>query len=108
MASTFKNAVLANTGTTATTVYTVPASTTSTVIGLSSANVSAGAVTLDVTLIKGGTTVYLAKNVPVPYGSSIVLIGGDQKVVMETGNYIQIKSSAATSIDTVVSVLELT
>lgn len=107
MASTFKNAVVANIGTSATTVYTAPALTTTTIIGLSTANVSGTSITVDITLVKGGTTVYLAKNVPLPYGSAFVAIGGDQKVVLETGNYIQVKSTAATSIDVIVSVLEL-
>lgn len=108
MASSFKSAVLANVGTSATTAYTAPAATTTTVIGLSVANVSGGAVYTDVTLVKGATTVYLIKNAPVPYGGTLVIVGGDQKVVLETGNYIQVKSTAATSLDVVASVLELT
>lgn len=108
MASAFKSAVSANIGTGATTVYTTPGATTTTVIGLSVANVSGGTVYADVTLVKGATTVYLIKNAPVPYGGTLVVIGGDQKVVLETGNSIRVKSTAATSLDVVASVLELT
>lgn len=108
MPSVFKSAVLQNTGTTATTIYTAPASTTTTVIGLSVANVSGATVSADVTMTKGATTVYLIKAAPVPVGGTLVVIGGDQKVVLETGNLIQVRSSAVTSLDSVASVLELT
>lgn len=108
MASTFKSAASANIGTSATTVYTAPSLTTTTVIGLSVANVSGGSVNIDVLMTKGATTVYLIKGAPLPYGSSMVVVGGDQKVVLEAGNTIQVKSSAATSVDAVISILELT
>jgi hypothetical protein len=108
MASTFKSAVAANIGTTATTLYTAPAATTTTVIGLSICNVHTSGVVARVTLVKGGTTAHLIKNVPLPYGSSLVVVGGDQKVVLATGDYIQVASDVASSIDAVASVLELT
>jgi hypothetical protein len=107
MANTFKSAVLKDVGTSATTLYTTPTATQTTIIGLSVANVSGASVTIDVTFIKGATTVYLVKGAPVPVGGSLVIIGGDQKVVSEANNYIQVKSSAATSIDAIASVLEI-
>ncbi len=108
MASSFKNAVSANVGTTPVDVYTAPALTSTTVIGLSLANTSATSVTANVTVTKGGTTVYVIKTAPVPVGSSLVLFGGDQKLVLEAGNKFSVTSSAVTSLDVVVSVLELT
>lgn len=108
MASIFKSAIATNVGTTATTVYTAPASTTTTVIGLSLANTTGSQVTVDVTVTKGGTTGYLVKSAPVPTGSSLVVVGGDQKVVLETGNLIQVRSSATTSVDAIISILEMT
>lgn len=108
MASVFKSTATANIGTSAVTVYTTPALTSTTVIGLSVANVTGSVAYADVTLVKGATTVHLIKNAPVPYGGTLVVVGGDQKVVLEAGNYIQVKSTAATSLDVVASVLELT
>lgn len=107
MASTFKNAVAASIGTTPVVAYTVPASTVGTVIGLSLANRAALDCQVTVTLTKGGTVVNLIKSAPVPVGSALALMGGDQKLVMETGNLITITSTVATSIDVVVSVLEI-
>lgn len=109
MANTFKSFGNNNLGTTATTIYTAGATSLgNTIIGLSVANVSTSTVNVDVTMNKGATVLYLVKNAPVPVGGSLVVIGGDQKLVAEANNYIQVKSSAATSIDAIVSVLEIT
>jgi hypothetical protein len=43
----------------------------------------------------------------IPAGNSLAAIGGDQKLVMIEDNRILIKSSDATSIDAVVSTLEV-
>lgn len=112
MPSTFKNQVTANIGTSLTDVYQAPASTTTTVIGLSVANtLSTGISTAaDVLLVKSGgsPTAYLVKNADIPVGGSMVVIGGDQKVVLQTGDKIQVKAVDAVAVDVVVSVLELT
>jgi hypothetical protein len=71
------------------------------------ANTTTGTVTASVTLTSGGTTVFLVKNASVPAGGSLVPVGGDQKVVVEAGDVIQVQSSAATSLDVIVSVLEI-
>lgn len=110
MANTFKNAVsAASIGVTATAVYTTPASTTTTVIGLSVANVLTTQIYVDVTLTDTSATktVYLVKGAPVPVGSSLVVVGGDQKVVMEAGDIIKVKSGTAASADVTVSVLQI-
>ena len=108
MASTFKSYAQNTVGTTPVTVYTVPALTQSTVIGLTIANVSASPITVTGTITKGGTTTHVVKNAPVPVGTSLVLFGGDQKLVLEASNSFAVTSSAAVSADCIVSVLELT
>lgn len=108
MANTFKSYGDAGAGTSASTVYTAPASTTSTVIGMTLANVSTGGVSADVQLVKsGGSSYYLAKSAPVPLGGTFVVVGGEQKLVLETGDRIDVTSDTASSIDTIVSVLEI-
>jgi len=37
-----------------------------------------------------------------------VVVGGDQKVVLETNDSIKVKSDTATSVDAVMSILEIT
>lgn len=109
MANTFKSYVGINIGTSASTVLPVVASATqTTVIGMTCANTSGGNITVDVTLTKsGGTTAYIVKGASILAGSSIVVIGGDQKVVAQTGDAIQVKSNTAGSVDAIISVLEI-
>lgn len=109
MANIFKNAVLNDVGTTSTTLYTVPALTTSTIIGLSLANVTTAQIYVDVFLTdtSGATTVHLGKGLPVPVGSSLVVVGGEHKIVLETGDIIKVQSNTAASCDVVMSVLQI-
>lgn len=109
MANTFKNAVYDNVSTTAATIYTVPASTKATIIGLSVANQVTSQIKVDVTLTdtSAAKTVYLVKGAPVPVGSSLVVVGGDQKIVMEAGDIIKVTSNTTSSADVVMSVLEI-
>ena len=100
MANTFKNYVSASVGTSATTVYTVPSSTTSVVIGLNVANRAASQITVDVQL---GST-YIIKAVPIPVASSLSVLDG--KIIMETTETLVVTSSAASSADVILSVLE--
>jgi hypothetical protein len=100
MANTFKNYVSASVGTSAVTVYTVPSSTTSVVIGLNVANRSASQITVDVQL---GST-YIIKSVPIPVASSLSVLDG--KIIMETTETLVVTSSAASSADVILSVLE--
>ena len=102
MANTFKNYTKASIGTTGQSVYTVPSSTTSVMIGLNLSNTSASQITADVFL--NGT--YIVKNVPIPSGSSLDALGG--KIILETGDNVVVESSAANSVDVILSVLEQT
>ena len=108
MASTFKNAVSASVGSSTTSVYTVPSATTTTVIGITISNITASDITVDiaVTDTSATTTVYLLKGATVSVGGALVPIGGDQKVVLEATDIIKVTSSAASSADVIVSVLE--
>ena len=107
MASSFKSAVSAAVGTTAVDIYTTPAATATTVIGLSLANIVAVGITASVTITKAGVTVFLIKDAPIPVGAALVLFGGDQKLVLETGNKFSVYSNTAASTAVVVSVLEI-
>ena len=105
MAQTFTNAV-ANNVTTVTTVYTAPASTTSTVIGLIVANDAGADTTVTVSLTKGATTVNLLNSAPLPAASNLSVLSNNNRLVLLTGNSISV--TAAASVDVVASVLELT
>jgi hypothetical protein len=111
MANTFKNAAAAATGTSEVSVYTVPSSTTSTVIGLTCANItSTSPVKVDIRIYdtSGSAHFYVIKDAEVFTGGSLVAVGGDQKLVLETGDILKVTSDTSSSIDTIVSVMEQT
>jgi hypothetical protein len=100
MANTFKNYTSASVGTSPVTVYTVPASTTSVTIGLTVANTTASQITVDVQ----AAGVYVVKGAPIPAGSGLSVLDG--KIILETTDTVVVTSSAATSADVILSVLE--
>jgi nucleoside-triphosphatase THEP1 len=110
MANTFKNSITGSIGTTNTTVYATPSATSATVIGVSVANVITNNISVSVRLTDTSTskTVYLVKDALLVPGGSAVLVGGEQKLVMEANDYLSVVSSAASSADVIVSVLEIT
>lgn len=110
MANTFKSYTKASIGTSVTDAYTVPALTSSVCIGLNVANRTGDQIFVDVILYKadaGQSDIYLVRNIPIPNGSSYEFIAGS-KLVMETGDKIQIQSDTASSVDVLTSVLEQT
>jgi hypothetical protein len=110
MANTFKNSITGSIGTTNTTVYTTPVATSATVIGVSVANVVTNNISVSVRLTDTSTskTVYLVKDALLVPGGSAVLVGGEQKLVMEATDSLSVVSSVASSADVIVSVLEIT
>ena len=110
MANTFKRKTSKDIGIYASAIgsYTVPAATATTVIGLTCANTTSTAITVDVIHNASGLATYMVKGATVPSGGSLVVIGGDQKVVLETGDQILVSSSATASCDVIMSILEIT
>lgn len=110
MANTFKNQTLKAVGNTAQNVYTAGAGVQATVIGMTIANITASPISANVILNGGNITgnVYLVKEATVAPGGALVPVGGDQKLVLEAGDYLQVNTSVASSADIIVSVLEIT
>jgi|TARA_Y100001937_G_C7071372_1_gene308553 hypothetical protein len=111
MANTFKNAAAASTGTSEVAVYTVGSGTTSTVIGLTCANTTTTSpikVSIKFFDASASANFFIVKNAEIFEGGALVAVGGDQKLVLETGDKIKVVSDTASSVDTIVSVLEQT
>ena len=115
MANTFKvktNGAMPTSGS-AETLYTVPSSTTTVVIGLLLCNIHTSAVTVDVWLeydtsdTETNSNVSLAKSVSIPVGSTLELLTGG-KVVMQTTDVLKINCSVQQKIDATLSILEIT
>ena len=99
-------------------LYTVPGSTTTVVIGLMLANVHTAQVTAELELVsttssRGGSnnvangTSFLAKDVPIPVGSSLELLAGN-KVVLEAGDVLRVDCSVADKLSGTLSIMEIT
>tara|TARA_Y100000389_G_scaffold199909_1_gene239249 strand:- start:3392 stop:3700 length:309 start_codon:yes stop_codon:yes gene_type:complete len=102
MANTFKNATSASVGTSPTTTYTVPGSTTAVMIGCNLANRTASQIEVDVQ----AAGVYIVKGVSIPSGSALSVLDG--KIILETTDTVIVTSDTASSCDVIVSILEQT
>ena len=108
MPNTFKSSANKNVGTSAATVYTCPSATQTTLIGLSVANTSASPITTDAFITRSAVDYYLIKTATVPVGGALVIVGGDQKVVLQVGDVLKVVTSMASSADVFASLLEIT
>ena len=110
MGTTFLRKATRNVGTVEAIVgnYTVGASATATVIGLTVANTAATTVTVSVWIDDGANDTYLVKNAEIAAGSTLIVVGGKQKMVLVTGDSVRVQSNTATSVDANMSLLEMT
>ena len=119
MANTFKVVTFAaepNSAGSPYTIYTVPGSTTTVVIGLVLANIHSSAITAEVELVsttsgggRGATngTSFLVKDVNIPNGSSLEILSGG-KVILETGDLLRVDCSVADKLSGTLSIMEIT
>jgi acetyltransferase-like isoleucine patch superfamily enzyme len=111
MANTFTRKLSRQVGTSAVEIgdYTVSANTTSIVVGLSVTNRTGSAITANVFIQDSSVAnTYVVVNAPIGSGSSLVVGGGDQKLVLLTGDKVFVQSSASSSLDAVMSIMEIT
>ena len=110
MANAFKSVTASNVGTTQVSVYECPAATSTTMIGMTVANTANSQILIDVQMkdaSNGNTQIYLVKDAPIPVGGTLVVLGGDQKVVFEVSDSMNITSDTTASADVVLSFLEI-
>ncbi|WP_292487091.1 hypothetical protein [Methanohalobium sp.] len=112
MANTFKLKTFdgsTTAGNTDMTIYTVPASTTAVVIGLNLSNlITTDTVTADIKINNAdGDNVFLVKNAPIPTGGALEVMSGN-KINMETGDAVVVQSNTANSVDSTLSIMEIT
>ena len=114
MANTFKNATFiadlaANVDSPAiATVATTSPATQTTIIGMTVANTTSGVISVGVKLIDSSANeAWIVKDAPIPTGGSLV-VSSAQKICMETGDHLKVRSNTANSIDVIVSYLEIT
>jgi hypothetical protein len=110
MANTFKlktydgSATAANTEMT---VYTAPASTTTVVVGLTLSNTTGSTVYCTVLLDNNdGDNVNFLKDIPIPTGSAVEVMAGN-KIILNESDILKVKSNTPNSIDTTLSIMEI-
>lgn len=104
MAQNFRRYTNNNVGTSVVTSFT--ANSYDTVVGISVANITASAVNADVYINDGSNDIYLVKTAPIPAGSSLQVLDGGAKFVMQSGDALKIISDTASSLDVWVSVVD--
>lgn len=107
MANNFKSYLTKDVGTSASTIYTCPSATQTTLIGLSMGNTTASPVTANAYITRSAVDYYIVKGAVVPVGGSLVAVGGDMKVVLQPSDVLKVVSSAASSADVICSLLEI-
>ena len=108
MANAFKLVTHTGVGTSAATIHTGASSTETTIIGLTIANIVTSQIEVDVQIENNdGDNIYLIKAAPVPVGSSLVVVGGEQKVVLNASDVLKVTSNTSSSADVALSILEI-
>jgi len=107
MANTFKSNVAANIVTSGNNIYTCPSATQTTLIGMTLANKSGSTITANVFLTRSAVDYSIISNAPIITGSTLVPIGGDQKVVLQAADVLKVTVSANGSVDVITSLLEI-
>jgi hypothetical protein len=104
----FKLKTKASVGVTTVGIYTVPPLTTTTVLGITLANVSGSGINVTVGIARTvEDDVSIIRNVPIPQGSSLEFMAGN-KVVLEPQDEVNVKSDVLNSLDVSLSILEMT
>ena len=110
MANTFKNAALSDVDSTALqTLYTAPAATTTVILGMSLANKTGTEiyVTVEFTSAATGVSSHMLSQVPIPDNTTLEVFSG-QKYILQANDTLRVQSSAATSLDVIVGLMEIT
>lgn len=110
MANTFKNAFGSNISDSSyTDVYTVPASTTTVVLGLNICNKTASAVTATVRITDTSASVsyQVIDTVSIPGRTSLEIMAG-QKYILEATDILRVQAGTASALDVTLGVMEIT
>jgi len=104
MAQNFRRYTQNDVGTSAATLFT--ANSYDTVVGISVANITTSSVTASVYINDGSNDIYLIKDAPIPSGSSLQVLDGGAKFVVQSGDALKVISDTASSLDCWVSAVD--
>ena len=107
MANNFRLKTKSNIGITTTSIYTVPASTSTTVIGLTLSNIYSGNIKVSAIIERSGSdSVHILRRVVIPIEQTLEVMNGN-KLVMEENDTLKIFSDNPSSLDVSLSILEI-
>jgi hypothetical protein len=106
--TTFTSYVNKNVGTSAATVVTAAAGAQTNIIGMCVANTTNTAVTVSVYLTRSAVDHFIVRDATIPQGGSLVPVGGDQKLVLNTSDSLRVIASTASCVDVITSALVVT
>ncbi|QDP52162.1 MAG: hypothetical protein Unbinned2902contig1001_4 [Prokaryotic dsDNA virus sp.] len=122
MANTFRMTNESGVTTSLETLYTVPSSTTTIILGIMMSNTSGGTIKASVQLVStsavgsgvsnsgasnANESTYLIKDAPINNSSSLEIMGGN-KIVMQVGDILKAQSDTASALDIAISYMEIT
>tara|TARA_Y100000816_G_C25974243_1_gene508490 strand:- start:485 stop:811 length:327 start_codon:yes stop_codon:yes gene_type:complete len=104
MAQDFERNTANGVGTSAVTLRT--ANSDDAIVGITIANVHTAQITVEVYITVSSTDIHIVKDAPIPVGSTLQVLDGGAKIVLESGDALKVKSSVASSADVWVSVVD--
>ena len=107
MAQNFRRYTSNNVGTSATAIPSGAAfDSYDTIVGISVANITTSSVVASVYINDGSNDIYLIKDAPIPSGSSLQVLDGGAKFVVQSGDALKVVSDTASSLDVWVSTVD--
>ena len=104
MAQDFERNTANGVGTSAVTLRT--ANSDDAIVGITIANVHTAQITVEVYIHDGSNNIHIVKDAPIPVGGTLQILDGGAKIVMVSGDALNVKSSVASSADVWVSVVD--
>ena len=104
MAQDFERNTAKGVGTSAVTLRT--ANSDDAIVGITIANVHTAQITVEVYITVSSDDIHIVKDAPIPVGSTLQVLDGGAKIVLESGDALKVKSSVASSADVWVSVVD--
>jgi len=108
MANTFKSYMVRGQGTSEALVVTVASGAQTVAVGINLANLLSTQITASVYIERGGSNVdyHIVKDAPIPAQSALSVLDG--KVILMAADKLYVKSNTNSSLDAILSVLEIT
>ena len=104
MAQNFRRYTSNAVGTSAATLFT--ADSFDTVVGISVSNITLNTIFVDVYINDSVNDIYLVKDAPIPAGSTLQVLDGGAKFVVQSGDALKVVSDTASSADIWVSTVD--